>query len=130
MKSDEAFERFPDRRCAERLLYSKKVAIFWDEGRLQANAVNLSESGIFIETTNFLKVGTPVRLSFKVSGAGQQQSVRAEGRVVRNMTPHAADLGSPLGFGTCFEQVSEGKTALFDFLKKASEDQHTATGGR
>ena len=127
MKSAEAFERLQDRRCAERLLYSKNVVVFWDEGALEANAVNLSESGIFIETTNFLKVGTSVRLSFEVSGAGQQQSVRAEGRVVRNMTPHAADLGWPLGFGTCFEQVSEGKTALFDFLKRESEDQSTAT---
>ena len=112
-----------DRRRAERLQYSGRIAVTWAEGTFQAYSANLSETGVFIETTDSLPLGSSVRLDFKVSGAAQRQSVRAEGRVVRHVTTdEAAARGLPPGFGVLFERVPEGETALFEFMSERLRD--------
>ena len=106
-----------ERRLAERLLYGGKIVVTWAEGTFQAHSADLSQTGVFIETSNLLPVGTSVRLKFKVSGAAQRHSVTAEGRVARQMTTdEAAAQGLSPGLGIRFEWVPAGDMALFHFI--------------
>ena len=89
----------------------------WADGTFKAYYANLSETGVFIETSNSLPVGTTVHLDFKVSRAAQQQSVRAEAIVIRHVTTdEAAARSLPPGFGTRFQRLLEGETDLCDFI--------------
>ncbi len=106
-----------ERRAAERLTYSREIAVTWAEGTFQAYSVDLSETGVFVETTNLLPVSTPVYLEFEVSTGAGRHSVIAEGRVARHVsTDAAAGRGLPPGLGIHFEEVPDGETALFHFI--------------
>jgi uncharacterized protein (TIGR02266 family) len=66
-------------------------------------STNISEGGIFIETTKHHLPGSPVRLEFSLPGA--TQPVRVSGRVIWVRKAGEAADGPP-GLGVQFEDLS------------------------
>ena len=119
-----------ERRRAERIPYSEKIDVTWAAGTFQAYSADLSEAGIFIETTILLPVDTSVRVQFKVSSADRRHSVRAAGRVARQVsTAAAAGRGLPPGLGIEFEEVPDGEKALSHFIGERLRVMLSATLG-
>ncbi len=109
--------KLQERRVAERLPYSGKIAVAWAEGAFQAYSADLSEAGVFLEASDSLPLGTKVRLEFTISEAAQRQNVKAEGFIVRRVTIEEASARGLLpGLGIAFERVAEGERVLRRFM--------------
>ena len=110
-----------DQRCAARLRFTLQVTLTSPEDSLSAYSVDISSTGIFVETVEHIPVGNVVNVEFSVPGHHGRNSVVAVGRVVRRVT--AADCqarGVPPGLGIHFEGLVLGEENLRAFIEKYS----------
>ncbi len=102
-----------DRRHSKRVPYGTKVILRWADQQAEVQSINLSVSGIFVETTAALRAGSMVVLRFLCDG----RRVDAMGRVVRCVTPEAAKrLRLVSGLGIEFQKLLAGQEELEKFI--------------
>jgi Tfp pilus assembly protein PilZ len=97
---------------------SVKVQLFHKGVEIQAYSTDISTTGMFVETTRTLPVGSVVLLGFTL-GAGARKTIQAEGRVAQVRTAEeAAALGGLPGMGVMFQGFLFGKADLAGELSK------------
>ena len=110
-------QRGDQRRVSDRLQLR-----LWTEGRTEGrldfhNCSNLSESGIFIETTNPYPLHEKVDIEFNLPGV--HTPIRARARVVSVLDEENAGA-SIMGNGFTFEQLGESEANLIQTYIRAS----------
>ncbi len=74
-------------------------------GHLLGQGLDLSNSGIFIESRDDLPIGMRIGLSFRLPG--QDEAIRVIGRVVRQAPPAPGRIPGPRGLGIEFERYGD-----------------------
>lgn len=84
--------------------FSVGFRVVWDDGEsyFASEVVNMSESGVFIETTMNVPLGSEVSIIPLVDGA---QLFEVRGKVVREL-PATDDLDMQPGFGLAFNGLT------------------------
>jgi type IV pilus assembly protein PilZ len=101
----------PHQRRHERADLSLQVQYRTTGSFLVSYSLNLSKGGIFLETTNFLPVGTRLAVRFVIPGADVEVETSA---VVMWLRPSVSEDGLPPGMGLRFEQLEDRLGAMID----------------
>ena len=114
-----------DPRVAVRRPITLRVRLAWDVDECLGYSTNISLSGIYVETRDYLPEGTAVRVEFDLAEAGGLGRVYVDGAVARHIgEKEAEDRQLVPGVGIRFGEFVVGKFDLIRFLtptKKAAE---------
>lgn len=102
-----------DHRGAARIRHTVKTRLTWAGGRVHGYSLDISATGLFIETATLLPLETEVRVWFELENEAGIQPVVARGQVVRSVSSVDSDPGGIfLGMGVGFSEIEEGELAL------------------
>jgi len=102
-----------DNRQSKRVRHTVKTIVTWEGGRVHGYSLDISATGIFIETATLLPLETEVRVRFDLTHAGHLQPILARGQVVRTVSSADTDPGGLfLGMGVKFSELEQGELAL------------------
>jgi len=116
-------EKPVEQRGDQRRLTSRLQLRLWTEGRTEGrldfhNCSNISEDGIFIETTNPYPLHELVDIEFNLPGV--HSPIRTQARVVSVLDDETAGA-SIMGNGFTFEQLNDAECNLIRTFINASE---------
>jgi uncharacterized protein (TIGR02266 family) len=101
----------PHARKFERAPLSLEVHYRTRGSFLVSYSLNLSKGGLFLETQDFLPVGTRLRVRFRVPGA---EDLIETGATVMWVRREVSEDGLPPGLGIQFDGLEEGLGAVID----------------
>lgn len=81
-----------------------------EEATVFGTTVDLGRGGLFLRTALPMPPGLSVRVTLQLPG---QETVVADGKIVRTVAPHAGDRP---GLGVRFERLPDGEDSLCAFL--------------
>jgi uncharacterized protein (TIGR02266 family) len=81
-----------------------------EEATVFGTTVDLGRGGLFLRTALPMPPGVSVRVTLQLPG---QETVVADGKIVRTVAPHAGDRP---GLGVRFERLPDGDDSLCAFL--------------
>ncbi len=111
-----------DARVALRLPITLCVDMALDRESLACFTIDLSPSGVFVETVEEVPVDAGVDLDFQVEVSHGPVEVHARGVVVRRTSPaEARERNLIAGVGVRFEEVTRGSHELTSFLRERLE---------
>ena len=97
----------------ERLSLTLRTRVSWSGGELSGFSTDLSNEGIFVETSTPLAKRAPVRVEFAVMDSGRLTRIVAEGKVARCFAAGEGSGWSPInGVGIRFENFVFGGDVL------------------
>ncbi len=106
-----------DPRDAVRIPITLRVRLAWSEDECLAYTTNLSASGLFAETRDFIPEGTEIRVEFDLAEAGGIGRVYVDGVVARRIDEPEAEARQLVpGVGIRFDEFVLGKFDLLRFL--------------
>ncbi|MEE2830332.1 MAG: PilZ domain-containing protein [Myxococcota bacterium] len=113
----------PDARESQRRNQTRLQLRLWTEGRSEGrldfhNCSNLSENGIFIETTRPYPLQTLVQIEFNLPGV--HDPIRVTGRVVSKLDEDNAGPNI-MGNGFTFVHISDAERSLIETFVGASQ---------
>jgi hypothetical protein len=88
------------------------------DAAVESETIDISRSGVFLQTPDLRPVGTPVRLSFVVDG----RQLVVHGVVVRTVNRQ----GAPIGMGIAFDRPVADDSGLFEQLVDKKQARATA----
>lgn len=113
-----------DPREAVRTQITLRVRLAWDNGECLAYTTNLSSTGLFAETRDYIPEGTAIRVEFDLAEAGALGRVYADGTVARRITEGEAEQRQLMpGVGIRFDEFVVGKFDLLRFLTPAEKPE-------
>jgi len=105
-----------------RLALTVRARVAWDGGEIAGYTVDVSVTGLFVETTSVLDVGTDVRVEFSVASGGGLTRVVAEGRVAVCLRgEHAGGVSPVSGLGIRFDTFLFGEQTLSRYVDRQVE---------
>lgn len=120
-----------DARVALRLPITLCLDMALDERTLSCFTIDLSPSGVFVETVEEIPVGAQVGLDFQVEVHDRCADVSARGTVVRRTTAEEArERRMIAGIGVHFDDVTDGSHELTAFLADRLERLRPGAGAR
>ena len=102
-----------DQRRKSRIRYTTKTTLSWSGGRIHGFSLDISSTGIFVETATLLPLETDVIVRFEVESNGTMREVVARGQVARTVSSIDSDPGGTfLGMGVVFNTLEQGELSL------------------
>jgi len=119
-----------DPREAVRIPITLRVRLAWDNGECLAYTTNLSSTGLFAETRDYIPEGTSIRVEFDLAEAGALGRVYADGTVARRITEGEANERQLVpGVGIGFDEFVVGKFDLLRFLTPTGQPAQEGSKG-
>lgn len=98
-----------------------------EQATVFGTTVDLGRGGLFLRTALPMPPGVSVRVTLRLPG---QETVVADGKIVRNVAPHSGDRP---GLGVRFDRLPNGEDSLcaflFGSLRAEQEDAELASAG-
>jgi hypothetical protein len=110
-----------DLRDSPRREFTVSLEVKWREGQFTCTTVDISLTGLFLETEEPIPVGTEVRFDGQLESAGEQWHLAGLGEVMRGVRIGDLDPVTPVpGLGVSIKEFFLGETALTDVLDEAA----------